>query len=125
MSGFACSTCTIPPMTDRMLRINEAVRQVLGEAVSELTDPRLGFVTITGVRVARDKRSAKVFYSVFGTEDEKRGTGQALQAAHGLLQRRVAAAVKLHSTPVLEFVFDDTVGEADRIGRLLGDEQIG
>ena len=108
-------------MTDRMLRINEAVRQVVSESVSDLTDPRLGFVTITAVRVARDKRSAKVFYSVFGSEDDKRATGAALNAAQGLIQRRVASSVKIHSTPVLEFVFDDTVGEADRIGRLLDD----
>lgn len=106
-------------MSDRILRINEAMRQVLGAAVAELSDPRIGFVTITGVRVARDLRNAKVFVSVLGDDEARERTLAALRSAHALLQRAVSREVKLHHTPQLEFVYDDTTDVAMRLEALL------
>lgn len=106
-------------MSDRLLRINERMRRVLGEAVSELSDPRIGFVTITGVKIARDFRNAKVFVSVFGDDSEREGTLAALRSAHGLLQRAIARDAKLHHTPQLEFVYDDTTDSAMRLEEIL------
>lgn len=106
-------------MSDRMLRINERARQVVSETVADLSDPRIGFVTITGVRVARDFRSGKVFVSVLGDEDVRQDTLAALRSAHGLIQRAIAREAKLHHTPQLEFVYDDGTDMAMRLDEIL------
>lgn len=108
-------------MSDRILRINEAMRQVLGSAVGELSDPRVGFITITTVRVARDMRNAKVYFSVLGPQSSRADTLAALNSAHGLLQRAVAREVKIHHTPQLEFIYDDTIDTVQRLDALLRD----
>src|SRR5207247_7577493 len=77
-------------MTGRMRRVNEAVRQVLSEAVGELKDPRIGFVTVTGVETSPDLRHARVFVSVLGTENRRTQTLAGLQAAHSVLQSPLA-----------------------------------
>ena len=110
-------------MSDRLLRINERMRRVLGEAVADLSDPRIGFVTITGVNIARDFRNAKVFVSVLGDDSSKDGTLAALRSAHGLLQRAIARDAKLHHTPQLEFVYDDTLDSAMRLEAILRDRE--
>lgn len=112
-------------MSDRLLRINESMREVLSEAVRDLSDPRIGFITITGVQCARDFRSAKVFISVLGDEDARRRSFAGLRSCQGLLQRAVAREVKLRNTPQLEFVVDETIDNAIRIEKLLheGDDQ--
>jgi ribosome-binding factor A len=108
-------------MSDRLLRINERMRQVLSEAVARLEDPRIGFVTVTGVKIARDFRHAKVFVSVLGGDDDREDTLRALRSAQGLLQRAVGRDTKIHHTPVLEFVYDDTTDSAMRLESLLRD----
>lgn len=108
-------------MGDRLPRINESIREVLGAAIADLSDPRIGFVTITGVRTARDLRTAKVFVSVLGSEEDRERTLQALRSSQGLLQRAVAREVKLRNTPQLEFTYDDTLDTALRIEQLLRD----
>lgn len=110
-------------MSDRILRINEAMRQVLSAGVADLSDPRLGFVTITGVNATRDLRHAKVYVSVLGDETQRADTLAALRSAHGLLQRAVAREVKLHHTPQLDFTYDDTTDSAMRLESLLRREQ--
>src|SRR6266496_5344786 len=70
-------------VTDRMRRVNEAVRQVLSEAVGELKDPRIGFVTVTGVETSPDLRHARVFVSVLGSEKKQQQSLVGLEAAHG------------------------------------------
>jgi ribosome-binding factor A len=112
-------------MSDRLLRINEAVREVLGKAVGSLSDPRLGFVTITGVKIARDMRSGQVFYSVLGDDAQRANTLAALNSSRALLQREVAREVKMHHTPQLQFVYDDTTDTALRIASLLDDAEQG
>lgn len=108
-------------MSDRLLRINERMRRVLGEAIAELSDPRIGFVTVTGVNIARDFRNAKVFVSVLGDDSNRSDTLAALRSAHGLLQRAIARDAKLHHTPQLEFVYDDTLDSAMRLEEILRD----
>lgn len=112
-------------MGDRQLRINEAMREVLSEAIGELSDPRLGFVTVTGVRVAKDLRTATVYVSVLGDETAREASLAALRSSHGLLQREVAREVKLRNTPQLQFEYDDTIDVAMRIEHLLRESQGG
>ena len=78
-------------MSDRMRKVNELLREVLSEAVLELKDPRIGFVTITGVRTSPDLRHAIVYVSVLGSERKRERSLEGLDAAHGVLQARIAA----------------------------------
>jgi ribosome-binding factor A len=102
-----------------MRRVNAAVREVLSEAVGELKDPRIGFVTVTGVRTATDLRSAVVFVSVLGSEKKRERTIEGLQAAHGLLQARLARELRMKRTPTLTFEYDDSVERGVRMTRLI------
>jgi ribosome-binding factor A len=103
-----------------MRRINGALREVIGEAIStELQDPRIGFVTITSIDTSPDLRSARVFVSVLGTPDEREATLEGLRSSHGVLQAAIANQMRLKRTPTLEFHYDETVERADRVSRLL------
>jgi ribosome-binding factor A len=105
-----------------MRRVDEAVREVLGEAVThDLKDPRVGFVTVTEVRTSPDLRQARVFVSVFGTAEEQAATLEGLKSAHGILQARIARELRMKRTPALEFVLDDTAEKAARLEALIED----
>ena len=106
-------------MTERMRRVNESVREVLSEAVPELKDPRIGFVTITGVETSTDLRRARVFVSVLGSETKRRKTVEGLQAAHGVLQARLSRELKMKRTPQLTFEYDPTVERGVRMSQLI------
>ncbi len=103
----------------RMRRVNEAVRQVLSEAVVELKDPRIGFVTVTGVDASRDLRHARVFVSVLGSEKKRDQSLAGLTAAHGLLQARIARELRMKRTPQLTFEYDPTVERGVRMTKLI------
>jgi ribosome-binding factor A len=107
--------------SDRMRRVNEAVREVLSDALKLLKDPRVGFVTITDVRTSPDLRHAKVFVSVLGPESERAATMDGLASAHGVLQSAVNRELRMKRTPTLAFVYDDTAERADRLERILAD----
>ena len=102
-----------------MRRVNEAVRQVLSEAVGELKDPRIGFVTVTGVETSPDLRHARVYVSVFGSEAEREESLTGLEAAHGVLQGRLARELRLKRTPQLAFEYDPTVERGVRMTQLI------
>jgi ribosome-binding factor A len=106
--------------TERMRRVDEAVRAVLSDAVArELKDPRVGFVTVTGVKTSPDLRHARVFVSVLGTADEREASLAGLRSAHGFLQKRVAGELRLKHTPALEFSYDTSIDHGMRITELL------
>jgi ribosome-binding factor A len=106
-------------MSGRMRRVNEAVRQVLSEAVGELKDPRIGFVTVTGVETSPDLRHARVYVSVFGSEESRRDSLAGLEAAHGVLQSRLARELRMKRTPQLAFEYDPTVERGVRMTQLI------
>ena len=104
----------------RMRRVDEAVRAVLSDAIaSDLKDPRVGFVTVTGVKTSPDLRHARVYVSVLGTDAERAATLEGLRSAHGYLQRRVADELTLKHTPALVFQYDESVDRGMRITELL------
>jgi ribosome-binding factor A len=110
--------------SDRLRRVDEAVRQVLSDALTQdLKDPRVGFVTVTAVRTSPDLRHARVYVSVLGGEPEREASLAGLRSAHGFLQRRVATELRLKHTPTLEFHYDDSVDRGMRLSRLLEEEQ--
>ena len=106
-------------MTDRMRRVNEALREVLSEGIAELKDPRIGFVTVTGVETSPDLRQATVFVSVLGSEPKRRATLAGLQSSHGVLQTRVNRELHLKRTPQLTFEYDPTIERGVRLSKLI------
>ncbi len=99
--------------------MNEAIREVLSDALPTLKDPRIGFVTVTGVQATTDLTHAKVFVSVLGSEKERERTLAGLEAAHGVLQARVARELRLRRTPVLAFEYDPTIERGVRLTKLI------
>jgi ribosome-binding factor A len=106
-------------MSERMRRVNEALKEVLSEGVGELKDPRIGFVTVTGVQASPDLRTARVYFSVLGSEKKRERTLAGLEAAHGVLQARVNRELRLKRTPRLSFEYDPTVESGVRMSRLI------
>jgi ribosome-binding factor A len=104
----------------RMRRVDEAVRAVLSDAIAtDLKDPRVGFVTVTGVKTSPDLRHARVFVSVLGDEQARQASLQGLRSAHGFLQGALASQLKLKHTPTLIFEYDESVDRGMRISQLL------
>lgn len=105
--------------SERMRRVNEAIRAVVSEAVPGLKDPRIGFVTVTGVVTTTDLEHATVYVSVLGSEKKLRATLEGLQAAHGVLQARIGRELRLRRTPQLTFEYDPTVERGMRLTKLI------
>lgn len=111
--------------SDRLRRVNEAVRQVLSDAITQdLKDPRVGFVTVTAVDVSPDLRHARVYVSVLGDASDKEDSLDGLGAAHGYLQRRIASELRLKHTPTLNFAIDESIERGMRISELI-DRELG
>ncbi|MDO8737248.1 MAG: 30S ribosome-binding factor RbfA [Thermoleophilia bacterium] len=104
----------------RMRRVNEAVREVLSETLAGgLKDPRIGFVTVVSVETSPDLRSAKVYVSVLGDDEEQEKTLEGLAHCHGYLQSRLAGQLGMKHTPQLTFVRDESIEHGLRIEKLL------
>jgi ribosome-binding factor A len=109
--------------TARMRRVNEVIREVLAAAIAtDLKDPRIGFVTITHVETSPDLRSARVYVSVLGGSDERERTLAGLRSAHGFLQGRINAELRMKRTPTLSFEYDDSIERGARISELIDDQ---
>lgn len=103
----------------RMRRVDTALRQVLAEAVGrELSDPRLGFITITRVEATQDVREAKVWFTTL-RRAERQASLEALASARGVLQAKVASKLRARHTPQLTFLYDTTHEEAVALTRLI------
>lgn len=100
-------------------RVSEEFREVLAEEIPRLKDPRVGFVTVTGVRVTPDLRRATVYYTALGDEGQRKATRAGLRSATGHLRRVIGHEVRLKFLPALEFEEDDTGPRAQRVDELL------
>jgi ribosome-binding factor A len=102
-------------------RVAEAIREEVATFLAEgVKDPRVtGLVTVTGVDVTRDLRRARIFVSVLGTDEERRGTLDGLNHVAGHLRSHVGRALRLRLAPEIEFRLDDTIAKAARIETLL------
>lgn len=103
----------------------ERVAQEIQAAVADiftrgkLRDPRIGYITITGVKVSPDLRVARVYYSMIGDAAQKAATQEGLDKAKGFVRREVTSVVKLRVSPEVYFVFDESLETGDRVERLL------
>src|SRR5687767_9005383 len=93
--------------SERQARLGDRIRVILAERLEKgLRDPRLGFVTITDVRVTGDLQHASVFYTVLGDEEARTGSAAALESAKGLIRSEVGKQTGVRLTPTLEFIAD-------------------
>ncbi len=107
---------------DRIRRQEEILREKIATIVVErLSDPRMGFVTVTRVELTRDRREATVFYTVLGEDSQRRTTERALNSAAPHIQERVGKTLRMRRTPILRFTYDDSVEKESRM-RVLLDE---
>ena len=106
-------------MTARTDRVGEEFREILAEAILKLKDPRVGFVTVTGVKVTPDLRRAWVFYTSFGDDKARAGTRAALRSARPHLRSMVGRQVRLKYLPDLEFEEDQSLENGQRIDELI------
>lgn len=109
-------------MTDnaRAVRLADRIKVLVAKILERgIRDPRLGFVTITDVRVTGDLQHATVFYTVYGTDEERRGTAAALRSATGRIRSEVGKNLSIRLVPSLEFVLDALPENAAHIEDLL------
>jgi ribosome-binding factor A len=95
------------------------VRKVLSDSLPGLKDPRIGFVTVTGVKTTKDLSQATVFVSVLGDERDRERTLAGLQSAHGVLQAQVARELGTRRTPVLTFEYDPAIERGVRLTQMI------
>lgn len=103
----------------RPSRVSEEFREILAEEIPKLKDPRVGFVTVTGVKITADLRHAIVFYTAMGDEKARRATAAGLRSATGHLRQVIGEQVRMKVLPDLTFEEDETIETADRIEELL------
>jgi ribosome-binding factor A len=104
----------------RVERLQEFIKEELGEIIQrELKDPRIGFASITAVKVSNDKSHVKIYVSVLGDEEQKRETMKGLESAKGFMRSEIGKRVRLRHTPELEIFPDSSLEEGARIISLL------
>jgi ribosome-binding factor A len=104
----------------RVVKLADQIKVIVAEMLERrIKDPRLGFVTVTDVRLTGDSREATVFYTVLGSETEQAGTAAALRSATGLIRAQVGKQLGLKFTPTIEFVPDAVPENARQIDDLL------
>ena len=118
---FRSTTRTMNDMTEgtRPSRVQEEFREILAEEIPRLKDPRVGFVTVTGVKVTPDLRRAIVFYTALGDDRDRRATAAGLRSATAHLRQVIGHQVRMKTLPDLEFEEDETLQTAERIERLI------
>lgn len=109
----------MPRNYQRSERVEKLAKEVLGEALQSLKDPRIGFATVTSVKMSPDLRHAKVFISALGTEDERQDTVVAIQHATPHLRSILGSQIRLKHLPILEVLEDQTAQFGERIEELL------
>jgi ribosome-binding factor A len=102
-------------------RVGEQIKKELSQILqNEFKDPRIGFMTITGVDVTNDFSEAKVYLSVLGSDQQREDAFKALERGTGFLRSELSKRVRLRITPKLIFKFDSSIDYGTRIQELLG-----
>ena|SRR5437899_985003 len=109
----------MPRTYPRAERVERLAREVLGEALQDLKDPRIGFVTVTSVKMSPDLRQAKVFVSVLGADEARVASMEAIRHAVPHLRATLGREVRLKFLPSLEVLEDTTAAYGERIEQLL------
>jgi ribosome-binding factor A len=108
--------------SNRALKVADRIREIVAAALElRVKDPRLGFVTITDVRVTGDLQNASIFYTVYGDNEAHDSTAAALKSASGMLRSEVGKALGLRITPTLEFIQDGLQESASAMNELMSE----
>ena len=108
--------------SNRALKVADRIREIVAASLEiRVKDPRLGFVTITDVRVTGDLQNASIFYTVLGDENAHDSTAAALKSATGMLRSEVGKALGLRITPALEFIQDGLQESASALNDLMSE----
>jgi ribosome-binding factor A len=108
------------PQGSRPERVADQIRaEVAGLLAREVQDPGVGFVTVTRVRVTADLQIARIYYTSLGDDRARRATGQALDRATPFIRRQVGSRLRLRRVPEIQFVFDESIEQHERVERLL------
>ncbi|CAN5478598.1 30S ribosome-binding factor RbfA [soil metagenome] len=106
----------------RRRQVGSILREELSQIIQqEMKDPRLGFASILRVEVAPDMSFARVFVSVFGSQEEREATIEALEHASGFIRRQLAPRMSLRTIPRLSFVLDRSMEHAENVARILAE----
>ena len=106
--------------TKRSERVGDLILDFVSQVLSrEINDPRVGVVTLTGVEMSNDLKHARVFFNLLVNQQEKDEVLSGLKSASGFIRSKIARGLKLRFVPTLEFVYDDTQANAQRIEELL------
>jgi ribosome-binding factor A len=106
-------------LSQRIEKVQKLAKEILGETIQELKDPRIGFATVTAVRMTSDLRYARVFVSVFGDEDERRTTMEGLASATPFLRAEMGRQMRLKYLPELAFELDTGADDAERLESII------
>ncbi len=110
----------------RMEKVQELMKQEISKIIlQDLKDPRVGFVTVTKVSVTSDLRSARIFVSLYGSDEQMKACWEGLQSALGFIRREVGRCVRLRYTPELSLALDQSLAYSAHIQRLLLDVEKG
>ncbi len=105
---------------NRPERVAQVIQQLLGELFARgMRDPRIGLVTITGVKMSPDLREARVYWTVHGDASQRKHTAKGLDKARGFLRREIGLQLKLRMTPDLHFTYDEAIDRGERIEQLI------
>ncbi len=105
---------------ERTARVNEALKEEIADILDKkLKDPRVGFVTVTGVDVSPDLRHADIFVSIMGSKDEQQATYQILNRAKGFIRSELGKRLRIKFLPELSLYIDESVEEGLRITKLI------
>jgi ribosome-binding factor A len=103
-------------------KVGEQIRIELSQLLArDVHDPGIGFITLTKVSVTPDLQLARVYYTTLGDEKAQKETGKALHRAAPFLRRQIAQRVRLRRVPEIEFFYDKSVAQHDRVERILQD----
>lgn len=107
-------------MKQRAMRVAEAIKEVVGGLLLyELKDPRIAFASVTEVEVSGDLSEATIYFSVLGSEEEKRATLKGLQSSKGLIRRAIGQRLQLRNVPEVEIKLDDSIARGAKILELI------
>jgi ribosome-binding factor A len=101
-------------------RVGDLLAELISDLLrKEIRDPRISAMTVTAVKVSKDLRHARVYFNLLGRQDERKDASAGLKSATGFIRSKIAKQLKLRFVPTLEFCYDDTEDEAERIDSLL------